>query len=81
MPEIIHAAIEAGIAITTALAAWSNINLRASHDRMRAELTEARGQDREELKRWINGSFMRSATVEAKLEALRDRVSALEHRP
>ncbi len=73
MEPFLHTAVEAGIAIFSGLAAWSNLSLRAGLDRMRAELTEARAKDREELKTWINGSFMRSATVEANLGGLRRR--------
>lgn len=47
------------------------LRLRAEVADLRAELTTARAKDREELMAFMNGSFMRAAVVEAKLEAIK----------
>lgn len=36
-------------------------------EKLRAEMSEGRAEDREDMKVWINGSFLRAAVVEAKL--------------
>src|SRR5260370_21275754 len=48
--------------------------------KLREEIATHRGQDREELRNWINGSFMRSATVQARLELATARDAELEKR-
>jgi len=45
---------------------------------LRADLAERRERDREELRNWINGSFLRSAVAEAQLQALGERLKAVE---
>lgn len=43
-------------------------NLAKELATLRTEISAGRAEDREENRNWINGSFMRASTVEAKLE-------------
>lgn len=62
------AAITAAVCAVAALASsWATLSLRATVESMRADHAEARARDREELIKWLNGSFMRAPVVEAEL--------------
>ena len=45
---------------------------------MRLEISEGRAKDREEIKTWINGSFMRAKEVEAQFRAMEHRMDEVE---
>ena len=45
---------------------------------LRTEIEKSRSRDNEELRKWINGSFMRSAVVGVKLEEIDRRIQELE---
>ncbi|CAB4130632.1 hypothetical protein UFOVP130_21 [uncultured Caudovirales phage] len=65
-------------AVATLLSSWSALSVRASIEKMRADMAEARSKDREELRAWINGSFLRSATALAEMKAFEIRMDHLE---
>jgi hypothetical protein len=54
--------------------------LRSETNELRADLAIQRSEDKDELRAWINGSFMRSGVVDAKIDAIVDRVDRLESR-
>jgi hypothetical protein len=58
-----------------AIAALSNyilsLKLQTEVAKLRLEMAERSAKDREDLMAFMNGSFMRAAVVEAKLEALK----------
>lgn len=56
------------------------LNIRASIAELRNEIGKARGADKEELKEWINGSFMRTKLVEAEMKAYEIRLDHMEKR-
>lgn len=63
--------IGVGIAAITAIVAVVNWTV--------SKTLEARlGPFREDMQRWINGSFMRSAEVNARLDGLNDRIEYIE---
>lgn len=47
---------------------------------LRTEISAGRAEDREENRNWINGSFMRASTVEAKLDHFEGWLGAHEKR-
>ena len=52
--------------------------VKASISDLRVQLANDRIEDRDDIKNWINGSFMRAGVVEAKLEAIADRLDHIE---
>lgn len=73
--------------ISTAISVYVGITVRATAQTMRAELADlraeiarARSEDRDEMRDWINGSFMRSAQVHAELKAFDIRMDHAEAR-
>ncbi len=65
-------------ALGTLISSWSALAVKASMDRMRADMAEARAKDRDELREWINGSFMRAAVAESELRAIVIRIDHIE---
>lgn len=47
-------------------------------ERLKAHISESRMQDREEMRKWINGSFLRSAVVTEKFESISGRLTDLQ---
>ena len=83
------ALVEAGIAVIGALGSVASgyvaLTLKAQVADLRREAAEARLRDaearlkdREETRAWINGSFMRSAVVEARWMEMQHRLRELE---
>lgn len=75
-------AVEAITAVTCALAAlisgYSTLTVKAAMEKLRADLAEGRAKDREEMREWINGSFMRARVAEAEIRNLNTRVEHTE---
>ena len=76
--EAVAAATAVVCAIATLASSWSALSLRASLEKMRADFAESRSKDREDLREWINGSFMRTKLVQAELDAIVVRIDHLE---
>lgn len=66
--------------LATAACAFFSLMVRIEVAKLRAEIAQNRMQDREELRQWINGSFMRAATAQAKLETAQAKLDEMEHR-
>jgi hypothetical protein len=47
--------------------------------RLETQIGKWRGADKDEMRAWINGSFMRAETVKVSLDALDQRVERLEN--
>lgn len=62
----------------SAVAAYFAAALRAEVESLRREISDHRLTDREELKTWINGSFMRSKEAAAKFDSIMSRLGG-EH--
>jgi hypothetical protein len=60
---------------------WNNKNMRLQIEKLRGHISEARRQDREEMRDWINGSFMRSREAIQRMEGHESRLTRLEDRP
>lgn len=75
----LHAITEVVMAVAAAVATWSALAMRAALAELRTEIATARAEDKEELKLWINGSFMRTSLVTAELKALTIRMDSIEH--
>jgi hypothetical protein len=58
---------------TAAFAAW-NAYITA---RLKQYIAECREADKRELREWINGSFMRSSVVDARIDGLKERLQEL----
>lgn len=75
-------AVEAITAMACAAAAmisgYSALTVKAAMEKLRADLAESRAKDRDELRSWINGSFLRAKVVEAELAGVDMRLSRLE---
>ncbi len=56
------------------------LHVKAELANLRADISRYRDEDREELRQWINGSFMRAATVQARLDLANERANGLESR-
>ena len=69
------AVIPAACAIATALFAAANAFITAN---LKQYIAECRENDKRELREWINGSFMRSAVAETKIEGLRESLKELK---
>lgn len=67
-------------ACAAALCAYFSLAMRLEVAKLRAEMAGNRMQDREELRQWINGSFMRAATAQAKLDEMEHRLDNVEIR-
>ena len=78
----IAAIIPIVVSILTGLAAIANYMLvqtvKLSVAEMRLEIANARSKDKEEMKAWINGSFMRSKEVEKDLDGMKHRIDEVE---
>ena len=70
--------LEVGSLIASAVAAFVALSVKAAVADLRREIGEQRACDKEELRRWINGSFMRSPEVLAHLEGLDKRLNRVE---
>lgn len=64
--------------IAALIGAFVALNTRATIAELRREISEGRNEDREALRAWINGSFMRASVVEAKMAAFERRLSLIE---
>jgi hypothetical protein len=64
--------------LATAVCAVFAMILRMELSKLRAEISEARTRDREEMREWINGSFMRAKVVEAEIKSIKTRVEFVE---
>jgi hypothetical protein len=73
--EAITAAV---CAIAALISGYSTATIRAAMERLRADLSEARAREREEMREWINGSFMRAAVAESKIKSIEFRVEHME---
>jgi hypothetical protein len=74
-------------AIAALVAGYFALSLRSAIETLRTEIAEARTKDsesrvkeRDELKTWINGSFMRAKIVEAEISGMDSRVERIENR-
>ena len=67
-------------AIGAAVCAAFSLMVRVEVSRLREKITEYRMQDREDLRHWINGSFMRAATAQAKIDEMEHRLDNVEIR-
>jgi hypothetical protein len=76
----LHAITEIAVAGAAFLASWSALSMRAAMSELRKELAEARSKDREELREWINGSFLRASVVTSELKAVDHRLNFLERK-
>jgi hypothetical protein len=65
-------------AVASLVSSWSALAVKASMEKMRADLAEARAKDREELREWINGSFLRSSVAVAEMKAFDIRLNRVE---
>lgn len=79
------AVIAAVCAVATLVSAWVAVSVRAALAELRVEMATmrndigaARGKDMAEMRAWINGSFMRSAVVEAEMKAFEIRLDHTE---
>jgi hypothetical protein len=73
--------------ISAGVAVYVSLSVRLAVAQLRAELadgrtkdSEARGKEREEMKNWINGSFMRAVVVETKFLEYDRRLKHVEER-
>jgi len=66
--------------LATASCAFFTLMVRVEVAKLRAEIAQNRMCDREELREWINGSFMRAATAQAKLDEMEHRLDNVEIR-
>jgi 3-phosphoglycerate kinase len=66
------------IAYTFQVAKGEVLRLRAEIAEARVRELEARTKEREEMRAWINGSFMRAAVVEARWTEIMHRIGELE---
>lgn len=74
----LEAITAAACAIAALISGYSTLAIRAAMERLRADLAEARAKEREELRKWINGSFMRSAVAESHIKSVELRVEHCE---
>jgi hypothetical protein len=58
--------------------AYTTILTKLEVQKLRSEVIEGRAKDREELRVWINGSFLRASVVELMHQELERRIEALE---
>jgi len=72
-------------ALATLISAYTALTVRAAIAKLREEAAElrakeaeSRARERDELKTWINGSFMRAKIVEAELGGMDSRIGRLE---
>lgn len=72
----IEAITAAACAVAALISGYATLTIHAAMERLRADLAEARAREREELRQWINGSFMRANLVETRIKAVESR---LEH--
>ena len=74
--------VKIGIAVASAASAvisgYVALTVKASIASLETRLAEQRSADKEELKQWINGSFMRSREVDVRLHESERRVSVVE---
>lgn len=69
------------VALVMAGIGWIiTVRVDIAFSKLRIHIAEGRAQDKEELQRWINGSFLRSEVANARLDGLSTRVEAIEHR-
>lgn len=82
MPPL--AVISTASAIICSLAGLLNylltLRLRAEIAELRTQIADERRKDREELRDWINGSFLRAGEAHARMEGLEHRVAMVERR-
>lgn len=64
--------------VAALISTFSSLNVRAAVERLRADMAEARAKEREELREWINGSFLRAKVAEAELHAIENRIAFIE---
>lgn len=64
-------------AIAALVSGYSTLSLKAAMEKLRADLAESRAKDREELIKYLNGSFMRSREAIERMRALEERIEWL----
>lgn len=74
----LEAITAAACAIAALISGYSTLTIRAAMERLRADLAEARAKEREEMREWINGSFMRAAVAESRIKSVEFRVEHCE---
>lgn len=66
-----------GVSIAVSSIQLEIANFKLEIANFKLDLEHARANDRDEIKRWINGSFMRASEVCARLESLDEGIKAL----
>ena len=74
----VEAIIATACAIAALVSSFATLAIRAAMNKLRADLAEARARDRDELREWINGSFMRAAVAESRIKSIEFRVEQVE---
>lgn len=72
--------VSVGFGLLAVLMTVVGLQLNAAISGLDKRQTEARATEREELRRWINGSFMRSSETQSRLEGMAEGISKLEQR-
>ena len=75
MAETVLTALAGGAGL---LSLYVGLTVRAAVADLKAAIAEQRMQDREEMRSWINGSFMRAGVAEARIESLTRRLDLVE---
>lgn len=82
--EILPSVLSTGIAVVSVFITQFNRSMMQSVKleiaQLRLEMAETRSKDRDDLRSWINGSFLRAREVEAKFEGLDRRIDEVERR-
>ena len=73
-----HAITAVASALAALVCAYFSLVVRGEVAKLRAEIAESRMRDREDLRQWINGSFMRARETQAKLDEMEHRLDNVE---
>ena len=76
--DAVQAIMTAACAMAALVSGYASLAIRAAMDKLRADLAEARSRDRDELREWINGSFMRAAVAESRIKSIEFRMEHVE---
>ncbi len=76
--EIVGLVASLGSLAASAVIAYTVQAAKSEVLALRVEIAEARLREREEMRQWINGSFMRASYVEARLAEMMHRLEELE---
>ena len=65
--------------LAASVAGYASMAMRLELAKLRQEIAEARARDKDEIRGYLNGSFMRASTVQAELDSVRERVNDCLH--